>query len=167
MAEFRYGIAAAFVTGLALFAVSCTGGASDAAKGGSAQDSGGAGDGKKEDEAYAYRQCLRDNGLKVQEPKPGQAAGIEVKDEKALKKAQEACKDLPGAGNGKEMSPEEQQKALDKAVAYARCMREQGIDMPDPQMEDGKLSMRAGGGPDVSREKMDKATKACNDKLGK
>lgn len=164
MGNVRYGMTAAFVTGMALFAVGCTGGGADSGKGGSAQGSDASGKGKAEDDAYKYRQCLRDNGVKVEEPKEGQAAGIEVKDEKAFKKAKEACKDLPGAG--KEMSAEEQQKALDKSIKFAQCMRENGVDMPDPELKDGNLTAKAGGGPDVPKEKMEKAQKVCSDKLG-
>ncbi|MGW5115882.1 hypothetical protein ACWEQ8_10610 [Streptomyces noursei] len=159
----KYGIAAVCITGMALFAVGCTGGGADSGKGGGAQGSGASDAGKKEDDAYKYRQCLRDNGVQVQEPKEGQAAGIEVKDEKAFKKAQDACKDLPGAS--KEMSQEEQEKALDEAVKMAKCMREHGVDMPDPQLKDGKLTAQAGGAS-VDREKMDKAMKACGGQHG-
>ncbi|WP_411126575.1 hypothetical protein [Streptomyces sp. x-19] len=159
----KYGITAVCITGMALFAVGCTGGGADSGKGGGAQGSGASDAGKKEDDAYKYRQCLRDNGVQVQEPKEGQAAGLEVKDEKAFKKAQEACKDLPGAG--KEMSQKEQEKALDEAVKMAKCMREHGVDMPDPQLKDGKLTAQRGSAS-VDREKMDKAMKACGDQHG-
>ncbi len=164
MRDFRYSMAAALVTGIALFVVGCSGGGADSFKDGSTEGTSVSGQGKKDDDAYKYRQCLRDNGVKVDEPKAGQAAGIEVKDEKAFKKAQQACKDLPGAG--KEMSQEEQEKALDQAVKFAKCMREQGVDIPDPQLRDGSLSVAAGGGPDVSKEKMEKAQKACSDQHG-
>ncbi|MFK0297415.1 hypothetical protein ACIQU6_44110 [Streptomyces sp. NPDC090442] len=87
MGNIRYGLATAFVTGLALFAAGCSTGGGDSGKDSSAQ---GSGEGKKEDDGYEYRQCLRDNGVKVEEPKEGMGAGITVPDEKALKKAQEA-----------------------------------------------------------------------------
>ncbi|MGK4579397.1 hypothetical protein [Kitasatospora sp. HPMI-4] len=165
MGNVKHGIAAVFVTGLALFAVGCTGGGADSGKGSSAQGSGASAKDTKEDDAYKYRQCLRDNGVEVQEPEGDQAAGVQVKDEKTFKKAQEACKGLPGAA--KEMSQEDQQKALDEAVKFAKCMREQGIDMPDPEMQDGKLTARVGAGSaDVSKDKMEKAQKACNEQNG-
>ncbi|PNE39969.1 hypothetical protein [Streptomyces noursei] len=160
MVNVRHGIAAALVTGVTLLAVSCTGGGAGSGKDNGVQHSDVSGKGAKVDDAYAYRQCLREHGAKVDEPKDGQAMGIQG-DDKSIKKAMDACKDLPGAG--KEMTQEEQEKALDQAVKFAKCMREHGVDMPDPEMRDGKLSMRAGGGPDVPKEKMEKAQKACND----
>ncbi|RKQ91441.1 hypothetical protein C8N24_1263 [Solirubrobacter pauli] len=52
-----------------------------------------------------------------------------------------------------------QQALLD----YARCMRENGIDMPDPKFEGGRVTMRAGGGPGsgTTPEQMRKAQQAC------
>ncbi|MFE7313629.1 hypothetical protein ACFU7T_11050 [Streptomyces sp. NPDC057555] len=164
MVNVRHAVAAALITGMSLFAVGCAGGGADSGKNSGAHGSDPGGKGKAEDDAYKYRQCLRDNGVKVEEPKEGQAAGIQVKDEKAFKKAKDACKGLAGAP--KEMSGQDQQKAFDKALKFAQCMREEGVDMPDPELKDGNLTMKAGGGPDVSKEKMEKAQKACNDKLG-
>ncbi|WKK24097.1 hypothetical protein QZH56_36510 [Streptomyces olivoreticuli] len=156
----RYGVAAAFVTGMALFAVGCTGGGADSGKDSSAQGSDASGKGKAEDDAYKYRQCLRENGAKVEEPKDGQAMGIQGD----VKKALAACKDLaPGAGT--EVSEAEQQKALDRGIKMAQCMRENGVDMPDPQMQDGSITAQRGD-TDVPKEKIEKAMKVCNDKIG-
>ena len=46
-------------------------------------------------------------------------------------------------------------------LAFAKCMRDQGIDMPDPQFDGGRVMQR---GPDerVSPEKMRKADAACS-----
>jgi hypothetical protein len=49
----------------------------------------------------------------------------------------------------------ENRKAM---LAYAGCMREQGIDMPDPQFDGGRVSQAIKGG---SPEKMRAADKAC------
>ena len=52
----------------------------------------------------------------------------------------------------------ERQALLD----YARCMRENGIDMPDPKFEGGRVTMRAGGpGSKINPDQMRKAQKAC------
>jgi hypothetical protein len=57
--------------------------------------------------------------------------------------------------------PTETRKAV---LAFAECMRDQGIDMPDPQFDGGRVIQR---GPDepVSREKMQKADAACRELL--
>ncbi len=63
-------------------------------------------------------------------------------------------------GKGKDDKDDMQQAALD----FAKCMREHGIDFPDPQFNgDGGMVFSAGGGvgstPD--KDKMDAAQKAC------
>ncbi|WP_411130515.1 hypothetical protein [Streptomyces sp. x-19] len=162
MRNVRYGMVAAFVTGMALFAAGCAGGGADSGKDTNAQGAGVSGKGEAEDDAYKYRQCLRDNGLDVQEPKDGEAVGIQG-DDKKLKKAMDACKGLPGAG--KELTQEEQEKNLDNAVNFAKCMREQGIDFPDPKLQDGKLTAQRLDN-NVSKEKIEKAQKVCGEKNG-
>jgi hypothetical protein len=56
------------------------------------------------------------------------------------------------------ISPED----LEKVRQYARCMREHGIDMPDPG-PDGSLTGGAVTGDDGA--KLDAADKACQSKL--
>ena len=51
-------------------------------------------------------------------------------------------------------------EAREAMLAFAKCMRDQGIDMPDPQFDGGRVTQR---GPEerVSPEKMRKADEAC------
>jgi hypothetical protein len=51
-------------------------------------------------------------------------------------------------------------EAREAMLAFAKCMRDQGIDMPDPQFDGGRVMQR---GPDqrVSPEKMRRADEAC------
>jgi hypothetical protein len=48
---------------------------------------------------------------------------------------------------------------------FAACMRENGIDMPDPEVDgEGRVVMRGpggGGGPEPDREKVEAAQQAC------
>ena len=45
---------------------------------------------------------------------------------------------------------------------YSRCMRENGIDMPDPKFEGNRVTQRAGGpGNPIDPDKMKAAEKAC------
>ncbi|HVK26272.1 MAG TPA: hypothetical protein VM677_33385 [Actinokineospora sp.] len=50
-------------------------------------------------------------------------------------------------------------------VKFAQCMRDHGIDMPDPDMSEGgfKIKVPDGGG---GKEKMDAAMKECNKFMG-
>jgi hypothetical protein len=153
--------AASLAAGLAIFATACSGGdggTKDAAAGGS--DAGGKG--KEADLAYKHRQCLRDHGVKVEEPKPGQdprgmAIGGNV-DQAKMKKAIEACKSTsPNAGKD---GPTQADK--DKALKFARCMRENGFNMPDPKFEgDGMMSKAMPVPQGEEKKKFDKANKTC------
>src|SRR5688572_164615 len=50
-----------------------------------------------------------------------------------------------GASPAAERSP--QQRAQDGALKFARCMRERGVDVPDPEVADnGMIRIRPGGG---------------------
>jgi uncharacterized protein involved in copper resistance len=48
---------------------------------------------------------------------------------------------------------------------FARCMREHGVDMPDPQFDGGRMTMKRSG--DSDPEKMRAADKACQPILAK
>jgi hypothetical protein len=60
--------------------------------------------------------------------------------------------------------PKEQQEELKRqALANARCMREHGIDMPDPQFgPSGEIKQRIGGKIEPTDTKFQAAMKACN-----
>lgn len=113
-------------------------------------------DGKSDDDKNReFARCMREHGVDVPDPEPGQR-GITVKEpnpEKA-KPAQEACRHLlPNGGAPERMDPEQ----LDRAREQAKCMREHGVDMPDP--DPNNLGIRPPEG--VDREKMRAAMEAC------
>ncbi|MFD7107007.1 hypothetical protein [Streptomyces celluloflavus] len=160
--------AASLAAGLAIFATACSGGdggTKDTANGsGAGGGSDASGKGKEADAAYKHRQCLRDHGVKVEEPKPGQdprgmviGAGGNVDQEK-MKKALEACKSTsPNAGKS-----ELTQADKDEALKYARCMRKNGFNMPDPKFEGGGMMGKAMTMPQgEEKKKFEKANKAC------
>ncbi len=116
-----------------------------------------------EDKMRDYAKCMREHGIDMPDPKPaGEGGGMAITlggdgtDMGKMEAAQKACKQLmPNGGEPKPMSPEE----LDKARQQAKCMREHGIDMPDPDPT-GKGAMRIGG-PGDDPSKFEAAAKAC------
>ncbi|WP_144119844.1 hypothetical protein [Catellatospora sichuanensis] len=48
----------------------------------------------------------------------------------------------------------------EKGLKFAQCMRENGVDMPDPDPNGGPVRVRISGGP-VDRDKFEKAQEAC------
>ena len=61
---------------------------------------------------------------------------------------------------GRSMSPEDQ----DKLVEFAACMREHGIEMPDPQTASGGGAVRIGGdGIDPGSPEFQDSMEACQE----
>nr|WP_042190677.1 hypothetical protein [Kibdelosporangium sp. MJ126-NF4]CEL19509.1 hypothetical protein [Kibdelosporangium sp. MJ126-NF4]CTQ94692.1 hypothetical protein [Kibdelosporangium sp. MJ126-NF4] len=156
----------AAVTALLTLATACGGGDSGGDKVaslGGDKDKGGAAaaqndDKSDEDKFREYRKCMREQGIDMPEPDPnsGMAEAMKVEDVDKMKKAGEVCdKILPNGGKPKPLSPED----LDKQRQQAKCMREHGINMPDPDPNNPGMSITLDGGGD--KDKMDKAFKEC------
>jgi hypothetical protein len=120
--------------------------------------------GATEGDPVKFADCMRKYGVEVEVQEDGGGVGIHggPGDEGKLEKAQQECRQYaPGGGEGdaQPMSKEDQAKFL----AFAKCMRDNGINMPDPTFEGGgvKMSMGSPGGPKLDRAKVDAAHKAC------
>jgi hypothetical protein len=121
------------------------------------------GDGKSDiDKMREFARCMRENGIDMKDPDPNSpgAGGISVNGEDEKNKADKAmakCKHLmPNGGEPEKPTAED----LDSARATAKCLREHGIDVKDPTMENPGLDVSAGdGGNDP--DKVDKAMKEC------
>ncbi|MEU2128291.1 hypothetical protein [Streptomyces sp. NPDC018352] len=143
-----------------LSATACSG---DGGGSGSGTKSGGSASGTKktdEDQALEHRKCLREHGLDVAEPKPGEdGRGMTIKgggkSKQEMEKAFKACQDKSVGGGPKELT----QAQKDKMLAFARCMRKNGIDMPDPKFEGGMAQAPAVQQKDM--KKFEKANAAC------
>ncbi|MFF3528709.1 hypothetical protein ACFYX5_18765 [Streptomyces rubiginosohelvolus] len=149
--------ACALAAALALTATACSG------DGGGTKDGGSASDSKKtkEDQALEHRKCLREQGLDIPEPKPGEnGMGVTIDGgsmgKEKMEKAFKACEDKAVGGGPKELTQAEK----DKLVAYARCMRQNGFDMPDPKFDGGAMQAAPALKP-KDMKKFEKANKAC------
>ncbi|WP_329590218.1 hypothetical protein OG298_18315 [Streptomyces sp. NBC_01005] len=143
-------------TAVVLSATACSGDGSGTKSSGTASGS------KKtdEDQALEHRKCLREHGLDVAEPKPGEdSRGITIgnggKSKTEMEKAFKACQDKAVGGGPKELT----QAQKDKMLAFARCMRKNGIDMPDPKFDGGMAQAPAVQQKDM--KKFEKANAAC------
>ena len=119
--------------------------------------------------ALDFARCMRQHGVDMPDPEVDDQGRIRVRigpgqggkrpDPAKLEAAQKACGSLMGGGDGdRQIDPAER----DAMVDFARCMREHGIDMPDPT-GDG-LTVRRGdkGGPDPESEEFKAAERACD-----
>jgi pyruvate/2-oxoglutarate dehydrogenase complex dihydrolipoamide acyltransferase (E2) component len=107
----------------------------------------------------AHARCMRDHGIEVPDPKPGQGERIQVHE--GADESKEACQSIIEDA-GIKPSQEELDKSFAMALKFAKCMREHGIDMPDPQREGDGIKMSMGGpGSSIDPTRMDAAQKVC------
>ena len=103
-------------------------------------------------------------------PMAGKAAGDGPSGgpDDTFKAAAEACQSIMDEAqqNMPKPSAEEEAKMRDNALKFAQCMREHGVDMPDPTFDAAGASsvMIQGGsdtGPPADMEKFNEAANAC------
>src|SRR5215207_8567245 len=120
-----------------------------------------------------FARCMRANGVDMPDPKfeggrVTQRVGGPDTDPDAMRKADKACAKYREQIKAPEMSAEDKEKFRKAALEHARCMRKQGIDMPDPMFdEDGGAQVRIGPGTRIDPDdpKFKKAQEACRDTL--
>jgi len=118
-----------------------------------------------------FAQCMRDHGVDMPDPQfSGGGAKVTMREEKGAdpqkaQDAQKACQKYQDKVKPPSMSEDQQKKAKAAALKNAQCMRDHGIDFPDPQFgEGGRMQQRIGGpgsGVDPNSQKFQDAVKAC------
>jgi hypothetical protein len=160
--------------------------------GSSNDDGGGAGSGAKgQDKAFEgalkFSKCMRDHGVDFPDPQRVGSGGIKITgrninpNDPKTKSAQTACQKYMQIGGGETLDPAKRAALQESALKFARCMREHGVDMPDPKLSGkGGLTFQAGpgsgggnsgpgkglGGVNPESPKFKAADKACNHFLG-
>jgi hypothetical protein len=116
------------------------------------------------DQMRAYAKCMREHGIDMKDPDPNSSGGggISVDSEaekQQVDKANAACKHLmPNGGEGEKPTAED----LDQARKTAKCLREHGIEVKEPTMENPNISVDAGSGAnDNDPDKLEKAMEEC------
>lgn len=121
-----------------------------------------AGDGKTdEDKIREFAGCMREHGVDLPDPEPGTGGGVRFRaggpgaDKAKLEAAHTACKSLlPNGGNPEPLDAEQ----LDRLREHAKCLREHGLNVPDPDPGNPGIAISVDG---VDKEKADAAMKAC------
>jgi hypothetical protein len=158
----------------------------DAGDHGAADDTGDRGgdgpdqptDEEVEEAMLEFSQCMREHGIDMPDPDtsggggavmigPGSEDGAPDMDE--FEAADEACRhlieDVMGTPQG--MSPEEQAEMQDRMLEHTQCMREHGVDLPDPVFGDGgMITQELAGEVDPTADEFAQAQEACGDLLG-
>jgi hypothetical protein len=120
--------------------------------------------------ALAYARCMRQHGIDMPDPQFNgnkvtqqlkRAPGSKGPDDPKFKAAQQACqKYMPNGGQLTKPNPQQQQQLL----AFARCMRQHGINVPDPGPNGGGIVVKrgsGGNGPNQDDPTFKAAQQAC------
>ncbi|WP_112138630.1 hypothetical protein [Glycomyces dulcitolivorans] len=121
------------------------------------------------EEALAYSECMRDNGIAdFPDPEQNGDGGVGLSlpegtdpESEDFKAAEEACEDLmPGPDGTETIDPEVYEALLD----YSECMRENGVPgFPDPEPNGGIMMNGDELGVEMDSQEMKDAQEACED----
>src|SRR5690349_7856634 len=128
----------------AVAAVALTGCAADGR-----DSAGGNGpDAKTRKAMLAFAQCMREHGVNMPDPQFGENGGVTMRRDSSGspekdRAAEKACAKYQRAVKPPTLSDEEKAEFRKQALANARCLREHGIDAPDPEFgDDGSIRQR-------------------------
>lgn len=122
-----------------------------------------------QDGALAFAACMRDHGVDMPDPKVTSDGKIQLQGlqdgkgpaPEVFEQAQKACQSKLRAG-AEGMSPADRRQAAEQGLKFARCMREHGVDFPDPNA-DGSIMLEKGSAADPESTAFRRAEKACQD----
>jgi hypothetical protein len=174
MTRSRMGLVPGLLLALALIVAACGGGG----KGEGVASLGGAGSatsttsagasGDLAGAAAAFGRCMRQHGIDMPDPRIDgnnivqPSLGRQVQESTKFQAAEQACnRYLPGGGEP--TGPPDPQR-LQQMLAFAGCMRQHGIDMPDPQVSGDDQQLPTGMRKDDPRLKA--AEQACQQSGG-
>ncbi len=140
-----------------------------------------------EDAFLAFARCMREHGVDMPDPQvddngrgviqvggPGGDGEAQPIDKDTLDAAQQACQPLIDdvvQARQQDLDPEQVQQMQDQALAFSQCMRDHGIDFPDPVFGDGgtvsiSLGDPGGGGIDPQSQEFQDAQAECGRTVG-
>jgi hypothetical protein len=109
-----------------------------------------------------FAKCMREHGVDFPDPVDGRFEFRSERGEEAkVAEAQEACRPILQYVAPAPLDEEQQAVQREAALEFAKCMREHGVDMPDPEFtDDGGMLMRMPEGAEDD-PKIEEAQKAC------
>jgi hypothetical protein len=117
-----------------------------------------------------FAQCMRDHGVDMPDPTfDSGGAGVVMRGDKnadpeKMQAAEKACQKYQDQVKPPSVSPDQEKKMKEAALKNAQCMRDHGIDFPDPQFgEGGRMTQKIdkNSGIDPNSQKFQDAMKAC------
>ena len=129
-----------------------------------------------------FAKCMREQGIDMPDPEfdengnGGIRVGVVGKpgemDEAKMEAAQKACQAYMDKvrANAPPPDPAKEEEQKQKMLAFAQCMRDHGIDMPDPEIstddKGGVLVKQGGPGVDPESPGFQDAQEACQKEVG-
>ncbi|AWW43189.1 hypothetical protein [Streptomyces cadmiisoli] len=133
------------------------------ANAGAADDTGDDGASGNSD-GVKYAACMRENGVDVADPKPGEQPQVpEGVARSVLDKAEEKCGDAPGGQEAGSGGLADDPKLEELSLANQKCLRENGYEVPETKEGQGGAPKMPGEDPVLDRAMA--ACKATGDAL--
>ena len=145
-------------------------GGANGGRGGSRDDAAQRGSKDPQEAMLAFARCMREQGVDIPDPVPGGTAvevdpgGADAPFRDDFREAEKTCRKHLANVKPPELSEEDEGELREAALAHARCMREHGIDMPDPQVDGGGVRIEPGS-IDPQDPEFRKAQKECEKHL--
>ena len=141
-----------------------------------------------EEAMQAFTKCMKEHGVDIQvavavdgstsgtlggpslnSSGPGTAVdpqaggGATDVDPKKMEEADKACRDLLPSGMMGDPNATVPPEQVEQLLGFAKCMREHGVDFPDPQFSGGGVSVQVGGDTGQGTQAVDPTSKAYQD----
>lgn len=117
-----------------------------------------------EEQGRKFAKCMRDHGVDMPDPEPGKGMQITAKvdgDKDKFKQAMDACRSFAPFKDRGQLSAED----LDKMRNFAKCMREHGVDMPDPDPGGNMVLKKKDTRLDPDNPAFKQAMEACRSQM--
>ncbi|SEG53016.1 hypothetical protein SAMN05444920_1038 [Nonomuraea solani] len=117
-----------------------------------------------QEQGRKFAQCMREHGIPMEDPDPDGGGGFQAMgqdiDKKKVDAALDACRAVAPFKDRATLKPED----VDRLREFAQCMRDNGVDMPDPDPDGG---FSAGAGRNFKRDdpQFKKAFEVCGKKF--
>lgn len=118
----------------------------------------------REEQLLRFTECLREHGLDVPDPDSSgrfriQLRGSEDGPDETTRAAMEACQEFAPMRGGNLDELRNDPEFQDAQLEFAQCMRDHGVDMPDPGENGGGIMI---DGKDTPPEQLEAAADACD-----
>jgi hypothetical protein len=114
-----------------------------------------------QEQGRKFAACMREHGIPMEDPDPSGGGGMQMLtgkniDKKKAREAADACRAYSPVKDRKDLTPQD----VEQMRKFAACMRENGVDMPDPN-PDGSFPGGTARNFKPDDPKFQKATETC------